>query len=52
MNAVNPLVHLCGEEQEPNDQQHQREDTSNTNVTHTEVDLCELRSPLDVLNNK
>ena len=31
---------MCGEEQEPNDQEHQCEDISNTNVTHAEVDLC------------
>ena len=54
LNAVNPLVHLWEEKQKQkqNDQEEKREDTSNTNVTHTEVDLCELRSPLDMLDTK
>ena len=52
LNAVNPLVHLWEEKPKPNDQEDKREDTSNTNVTHTEVDLCELRSPLDMLDTK
>ena len=52
LNAVNPLVHLWEEKQKPNDQEHKREETSNSNVTHTEVDLCELRSPLDMLDTK
>ena len=52
LNAVNPLVHLWEEKPKPTDQEDKREDTSNTNVTHTEVDLCELRSPLDMLDTK
>ena len=52
LNAVNPLVHLWEDKQKPNDQEHKREETSNTSVTHTEVDLCELRSPLDMLDTK
>ena len=46
------LDHLCGGNSNPDNLECPHEVTPNNTVTHTEVDLCELRSPLNVLDTK
>ena len=44
--------HLREGNTNPDDLNHSYESTPNNTVTHTEVDLCKLQSPLDLLETK